>query len=73
MVKGRSTAPDLNAIVGKLHLRWEHLDIRPWVEYVHSKANVAVMPSRWGRGAVVLNIEAQVVAFQLSLCLAQFG
>ena len=74
VVKGRSTAPDLNAIIGELHLQWEHLDIRPWVEYVRSKANVADMPSR-GEGALVaavLGIEAQVVPFRLSPCMARF-
>jgi hypothetical protein len=52
LVKGRSPAPDLNAIIGETHDRWAILDIRPWVDYVRSEANVADLPSR-GAGADV--------------------
>jgi hypothetical protein len=52
LVKGRSPAPDLNTIIGETHDRWADLDIRPWVEYVRSEANVADLPSR-GAGADV--------------------
>jgi hypothetical protein len=52
LVKGRSPAPDLNEIIGETHDRWADLDIRPWVDYVRSEANVADLPSR-GAGADV--------------------
>ena len=46
IVKGRSSSPDLNAVIGELHQTWSGLGIRPWIEYVRSAANVADLPSR---------------------------
>ena len=57
-VKGRSSAPDLNKVIGELHPTWAELDVRPWVEYVRSRLTSRTYPhgaaetqsvAPWGR------------------------
>ena len=71
-VKGRSSAPDLNEVIGELHPTWAELDVRPWVEYVRSEANVADLPSRGGGDSIgrALGTNAHRTRFSLP---APFG
>ena len=66
-VKGRSRSPDLNQIIGELHPKWAELEIRPWVEYVRSAANVADLPSRGGGGNVGRTLGMNALHTGLSL------
>jgi hypothetical protein len=45
-IKGSSSSASMARIVSAFHLQWLRLNIRPWIEFVNSEANLADDPSR---------------------------